>query len=473
LVDRIIVGPDGDFKELKPAVDWFNASATTPIEIVVDGGDNLISDTVVVNNSTYNLAIRGLATDVTTLAAASGLTNKPMFDIRSTCYFTHLNITGSTLNNYGTLSTEIGMLFSQTSQLYSEVVDVQMNTFYTGISDQIGTSFFLFNFIIDVCTTGYEVNYTTTGIGHQVSDFEVGNFSNCTTAISLTRSGVGQAHGFQFMSMIFITVSGSVGIAYNPTNFTYLHNQANIINSTYNEVGTFLSGSDFTLQRDADIVVQNNVGTESKLPHAKIIVLNNATTTTVTTAGIYYKCRFTNNFTYTCKLGLSAGMMTYYPTYPYDLSSFISGNVSCNNNNRNITVVLRRSLLYIVSVTGNGATVTVTTTYPHNLQTGIIVQMLGWTGGTGVWNITTSVTVVSTTVFTYASTGNGTATGGTIGVMLSEITVRTITAGQVYTFSLNTYLESVRLYETLQPYVTSANAGDVVIISDLQWLVKP
>ena len=73
--------------------------------------------------------------------------------------------------------------------------------------------------------------------------------------------------------------------------------------------------------------------------------------------------------------------------------------------------------LPITSVTGNGTTVTVTTAYGHGLAAGqkAIVVMDGWTGGTGEWNGAFVVTRVgsSTTVFSYPSTGNGTAVNGT------------------------------------------------------------
>jgi hypothetical protein len=243
------------------------------------------------------------------------------------------------------------------------------------------------------------------------------------------------------------------------------------MNCTYTDTGVFLAGADFTLQRDADIISQNNTGIVDKLPHAKINVQNNATTTTLTTLNIYYKAVFTNGFTTACKLGLGNGIMTYYPSYPFNLVSFISGNILSANNNRTLSLVLRRSLA-ITSVTGNGATVTVTSTVPHNLQTGSVVQMLGWTGGTGVWNRTGTVTVSSLTVFTYASTGNGTATGGTAGIMLSEMTIRITVAGQPFAFSFNTYLENMGLNEFIEPYVSSANNGDTVTIQDLTWLVK-
>ncbi len=69
----------------------------------------------------------------------------------------------------------------------------------------------------------------------------------------------------------------------------------------------------------------------------------------------------------------------------------------------------------ITSVTGNGTTVTVNVAYAHGLASGqkVMIVMDGWSGGTGDWNGTFEATRSSTNAFTYLSTGNGTATGGT------------------------------------------------------------
>jgi len=66
------------------------------------------------------------------------------------------------------------------------------------------------------------------------------------------------------------------------------------------------------------------------------------------------------------------------------------------------------------SVTGNGSLVTVTTTFPHGLVNFTQVTMSGCTGGSGTWNVTPFVTVTGANTFTYAATGNGTATGCTV-----------------------------------------------------------
>lgn len=99
---RIYVGSKGDFETLKEAVDWFNANATANTEILLDGGDHLINDTVTVNNGSYYLQIRGLGSSVTYLNAATvggtALTGKPMFDLRTDCDMNKFSAQAATLS---------------------------------------------------------------------------------------------------------------------------------------------------------------------------------------------------------------------------------------------------------------------------------------------------------------------------------------------------------------------------------------
>ena len=128
-------------------------------------------------------------------------------------------------------------------------------------------------------------------------------------------------------------------IVYNPTLFTNFRN-IYISGTTWNNIGTFISGFDFTRSdgRDANAFITNNTGVESKNPHAYINVLNNATTTTVTTGNTYYPAKFTNTSSYTCKFTIGNNSMTYQPVNKRDIFMTISGNMSVNQINRNLEV---------------------------------------------------------------------------------------------------------------------------------------
>lgn len=102
----------------------------------------------------------------------------------------------------------------------------------------------------------------------------------------------------------------------------------------------FIDGFDFTRAdgRDANIYINNNIGVESKLPHARISVLNNSTVTTVTTPGTFYKANFLNTSSYKCKIIVTDNRFTYQPNDKADCKITLTCNVlSANTNGRIMT----------------------------------------------------------------------------------------------------------------------------------------
>ena len=467
LANRIQVGALGDYTTLKAAVDWFNSSATASTEILLDGGIHLIADTVTVNNSSYKLQIRGLGSAVTRLHAATGLTGKPMFNIKTNCDLNKLTATGSTLASYGTLANENFITFDTTASIYTEVKDFFIDTFKIGICDLIGVTLFVFDWVIDTCGIGIQTNYSTGSITTE-KDIFVGHMVNCPIGIDLLKANTGN---FTIEATVFQNPVNGIAVKYTGGAGNYvLGTITNILTCSYNNVGTFLSGFDFTIARDANIGVRSCLGVEDKSPHAKINLSAGATTTAITTGGVYYKAAFTNGTTYTCKMELTNGKMNCLTSRSYDGMMWLNGTMSVDQANRTLHFCIRKNLV-ITSVTGNGTTVTVTTTTPHKLQSGDSVQMLGWTGGTGTWNGIKTITVTGTNTFTYLNNGNGTATGGTSGVLLSPMAVRTATSGQPAAFSLCVYLDGMTLNDYYEPYVTSTNNGDNITMVDLTWML--
>lgn len=335
VLHRIYIGGQGNYTSLKPAVDWFNASATSDVELLLDSGAFSISDTITVNNATYDLAIRGLGINQTKLNAATGLTNKPMFDIKTNCDINRIAFDGSTLENYGTLNTENCINFTQDGGVYCELTDFTMDNFYYGIKDTAGIDMFLFNFIISDSTKGIEINHTGTGR----IDAETGNFENCAIGIDLVSATSGQ---FVLNNLYFFNPADGIGLKYDGTAYSY-GTLSSMFNCLHNDIGTFISGFDFTNSRDSNIVMRNNVGIEDKNAHAKINLIDNSTATTVTTAGTYYKAAFTNTSSYKCKTTIADNKMTYEPDNRRDGVMWISGNVQANNVNRNVTVGIKKN----------------------------------------------------------------------------------------------------------------------------------
>lgn len=469
MANRITVGPDCSYETLADAVTWFNASATSDTEILIVGGHFPVSETIHIHNvNSKSLNIRGFATGVTFLEAATGLEGTPMFDLVTPCDFRQMTCTGSTLTGHGDSAGEDFINLSTTVGLYSEIVDIFIDTFMVAINDTIGSDIFVFNFAISDCQTGIVTNYTTNSPTSTVTlDAEIGNFVHCRVGVDLVKTGADKKSNFFLNGIIFKhNADTQIGVRYTGGDYTY-GEIANIINCTYNNRGEFVSGFNFTNARDANIVVKNNVGEEDNKPHAKINVYNSAAGTTITTGGVFYKAGFTNGPVYTTKMTLTDNRMLYQSKYSADGMMWLSGAIAVDHNGRNLDIALRREIS-VVSVSGNSTVATVTTTAPHRLENGSQVQMLGWNSAT--FNGIKTVTVVSNTVFTYPIGVTATPTGGTCGRILSPTTVRAITSGVIYPFSLNAYLEDTALNDYYEIFVTSQSNGDVITLSDVSWL---
>jgi len=319
LENQIIVGVKGAFQTLKAALDWFNASATSNVEFLLDGENFQIDDTIMVDAS-FDCRIRGLGSSVTLLEAATGLTGKPMFDIRSNCDIHSVTLDGSTLALYGTLANENAVTYSTNAGNYSELVDIIINNFKIGVADLIATDIFVFNFIISTCGTGIAINHA----GTASLDAETGNFESCPVGVDLIAA---TSDEFTLINLVFLNAGGGIGIRYNGATYTY-GNLANVYGCTWNGVGTYVSGFDFTRAdgRDANIEMANNIGMEDKLAHAKINCIGNTTKTNLAVLNQFYACNYTNTSSYTCKTTIANNKMTYQPAGAKDVEIFVSGS---------------------------------------------------------------------------------------------------------------------------------------------------
>lgn len=245
ILNRIIVGVEGDFATLKEATDWFNASATADTEILLDGGLHLVADTIVVNNGTYDLDIRGLDTATTHLGPTTGLTGKPMFNIKSNCNLSKIDFHASGLTNYGTLTDENCITFNTTADIYSEVTDFLMDGFKIGIADLIGIQLYVFNFTITDCATGISVNYTTNSPTDFTSlDAEVGSFENCPIGVNLIKTGAAKKADFFLSNLIFLHgLTTDIGVKYDGANYIY-GTIAEMLSCVCEQTGTLASGLD-------------------------------------------------------------------------------------------------------------------------------------------------------------------------------------------------------------------------------------
>jgi len=337
-IQRIVVGTKGNFTTIKTAVEWFNTSATECMEILLDGGIHLISDTVTINNSAHELQIRGLGSTVTRIHASTGLANKPMFIFKTPCSMNKVTLDGSTLINYGQNNGENAINYDTLNDMYSEITDIVFDTFNIGIYDTIGTSLFLFNFWMKNCiVAGYRGNTTASNL---YLDCEVGSFYNNTISVDLLKANTG---GFLIDTLTFDNVGAQTCIKYTGGTGNFINSGVcQITGCSYNFTGTFISGIDFTRAdgRNANIIVSYNTGIENKNPHAKINCLNNTSTTTITVPGTFYKAVYTNTSSYTCKWQIADNRVTYQPNNHRDVMMWIACNVISTQLNRNIDVAI-------------------------------------------------------------------------------------------------------------------------------------
>ena len=307
----------GSFTTIQAAITAINALAhTNGVRLVVDGGTYTIDDTIVVN-STVKLQIEGSGFNSTIFKAATGLENKPMFDIRSECSFLRVGFDGTLA---GWVTTTGSFLYYNTTALFSRLNELSFNTAQTGIKITKGVEIILTNFIFDTCTTGISVNTTETPI----LDAEIGNFVDCAKSIHLIKAATAE---FIFMFLVFKNPALGVGITYVGADVTYT--EFSIMNCIHNHIGSLLSGFDFTIARDANIFVKSNVGEEDKKPHAKIN-LSASTATQSIASGNGTKLNYTNTDSYACKVTIANNKMTFLPDYPLDATMWVSLNIQAD-----------------------------------------------------------------------------------------------------------------------------------------------
>ena len=477
LVNVIYVGPQGNYTTLKEAVDWFNSSATNSTEIIVDGGNFPITDTITVNNPYYALNITGSGSTITYFYADVGLIGKPMFNIASNCLMYQFTADGTTLTHYGDSVGENFVTFDTTPNISAEFHDFTVIGFNIGFSDLIGISPFLTQFYLINCgVAGLRVNYSTT-ITEQVLSLDVGSIINCPICVDLQQTGSGK-DSFIIAQIVFNITPTQTAINYNGgigSGYYLYGTQAYIAVCSNNGVGTFLGpGFDFTNPINANIEVSSCIGVEDKSPYCRWNMYGNTFTSTLITHGSYYALTVAPTLSYSCKYTISGDDMIYQSSHALNESVIVSGSLmSLSTNVETINIAVQRSL-QVVSITGDGSLVTVTTTKLHNQSVGSLVQILNYTGGTGMWNGNYTVySTPSTTVFTYQSTGLGTATGGQVSSVLAPQAIYTPVQNAPFQFSTNAFLRDMSAGDMINVCASCLNNDNIqIIVIDLAILIK-
>ncbi len=292
-----------------------------------------ISSTVVIDLP-YAITFQGLSYGTTTVQAATGLTGKPMFRCLSEVYFKMLTFDATSLASYGTLAGEdaIRLLGSGT---YNEVKDCSFDGFYNTILDSTDAEFWVIECDMSHSRgSGILVQGAVSGVIVKVAETD---FIGCNYGVNLSK---GTSATIQLASGGYYNAnSGDTAIYYQPSNFTS-YSSISITGNSWNNTGKYIEGFDFTRSdgRDANVIMESNAGVGDANPSSTINVLNNGTNTTVTTSNTWYKGNWTNTTTSTTKWTVANNRITYQPTNRRNGWMIISGNLSCNNANRTISV---------------------------------------------------------------------------------------------------------------------------------------
>jgi len=325
------VGPGELFKDIYSALEFLAVNMEKPAVIRLTGESEYINKTITVNLP-YPVTIQGISYGTSIIKPAAGLNGKPVFRCLTDCYFKMLSFDATTLAGYGTNTGEDAIRLSGAST-YHEIKDCTFNGFYNSIIDSSNSELWMFECdISNSYNAGLMIDGMAPGVKIRVSETD---FISCNTGIYLAK---GSDANIQIMSGVFENDPDDVAIRYNPSNFSFT--SLIISNNSWNHLGTGMTGFDFSRAdgRDANAYIENNPGLEGNLPHCKINVINNTSTTVCSIANNWYKTVWTNTSQITTNMAISGNKVTYLSDTKRDLIIFVSGNVLVNSINRAITV---------------------------------------------------------------------------------------------------------------------------------------
>jgi len=330
------VDQNSSWTTIQEAVDFLNLHMNAPV--VIRLADNIyeIDETVVVDLP-YSVTFQGLSYGSATIVPASGISGKPLFRCLSDCYFKMLAFDATALAGYGTSAGEDAIRFLGSGS-YNEVKDCSFDRFYNTILDSTDAEIWVFETdISNAQRNGILVHGNNPGVIVKVAETD---FINCKNGINLSKAS---AATIQLATGGYYNTGNSdTAIIYQPSTFTSF-SSISITSNTWNSVGKFIEGFDFTRTdaRDANAIVVSNAGIGDKKPSCFINVINSVTTKTLTTAGTWYKADWgTNTYAETCKWTIVSNKITYQPTNKRNGMFNVSGNLSVNSNNQNISIAI-------------------------------------------------------------------------------------------------------------------------------------
>ncbi len=278
----------------------------------------------------YPVTFSGLSYGVSTVSAQTGFTGG-LFSCATECYFKMLTFESS----YGGTGGHDAIRVTGSGEYY-EIKDCSFTGFNKGISVTNDCNVWIFECDFDnEVVSGIELAAgASSGLSFKTSETD---FTNCGKGIDLV-SGTNATVSIQNCGF-YCNTGSQVGLNYVPASFTSTSSLF-FTGNVWNNTGAFINGFDFSRSdgRDANISIKNNAGIDDKTPKCKINVINNVSTTTLTSSGSWYKANWTNTSSYTVKWSINNNRFTYLPKNPSYIFIIVSGNISVGNANRTITL---------------------------------------------------------------------------------------------------------------------------------------
>lgn len=361
------VNANSSWTTIDEVVEFLNEHMAGPTVVRLGEESYDISATVVINLP-HALTFQGLSYGSSTIAAASGLAGKPMFRCYSDCFFKMLQFDATTLTNYGTLAGEDAIRLVGNGT-YNEVKDCTFDSFNNTILDSTNAELWVFETdISNAKKNGILVHGNVAGVIIKVAETD---FIGCNYGINLSK---GSGAVIQLASGGYYNeVAGDTAIFYQPSTFTSF-SSISITGNSWNNIGKFIEGFDFTRTdaRDANAILESNAGIGDKNPSCYVNVLNNSTTTTLTSAGSWYKANWTNTSSATIKWTIANNRITYQPINRRDGTIVIAGNLSVSGSNRTISIGIVKNG---VTSTRFGETTLRVTTANQPFQFSTVIQL--------------------------------------------------------------------------------------------------
>lgn len=322
------VGEDASFQTIAEAVEFLGAHMHEASIIQLSPGIHDVTSNISINLP-YPLTIQAPSYGMTEVDIADGITG---FTIYSTYFLKFIDFVGQ-----GASPSGVGVNIATTDETnFFEIKDSYFSNFDKGITITGKGDLWLFETDFEDCdVAGVDI---TAGSGN-ITRFRSSecDYINCAKGINLASSAANSI--VSISNTNFYNSANQVGISY--TGGSFLFNSIIISNNSFNNVGEFASGFNFTLARDANIFLENNAGVPTERPHAGIKVDSNTAATTISTAGVFTKANFTTVASNAhSKFAISGNRLTYLPVGKTDLVMNISGDLEGAGNNMVITVTI-------------------------------------------------------------------------------------------------------------------------------------